>query len=310
MRKGAETGTLSRIGVSGAGVARPQSVRSRVEAALDRMTRSERRAAQVLLSHYPVAGLDSITGFAEAAQVSAATIQRLVAKIGMESYPEFRQALRAELADAGPLTVRRTQKGEAGDPIARFGAGCEDAIRETLKAVDRQSLADVVEALAAPRRAVYIAAGAFTAPLARHFDFHLRKMRPGVVLMDQDMAGRTDDLVNVRKKDVMVVFDIRRYQPDTAVTARLAEERGAEVVLLTDMWMSPIARIASHAFRAKVDAATPWDTLVGLAALVELIASEVDRKTWPALKKRLETLDRWREETFVPDRLVAPPDGE
>ncbi len=278
------------------------SIHTRMSRALPTLTRSERRAAMVLLSRYPEVGLESITGFADAAKVSPATIQRLIAKIGIESYPEFRQQLRAELAarQSGPLSLTRPlADGDA--MIPSFRAGALAAVDRTLDAIDPAELAAVVDLLVDAKRGVYLGGGTFTYPLAEHLDFHLRKMRSGVVLLDRDMARRNDRMLDIRRGDVVILFDIRRYQPEIALTARFAAERRAKVVLFTDEWMSEVAAIAAHCFRARVEAATPWDTLLGLAALVELVAGATDARIWPAFRRRLEALDRLRDGTFVPD---------
>ncbi|MEM6848871.1 MAG: MurR/RpiR family transcriptional regulator [Pseudomonadota bacterium] len=277
------------------------SIRVAIEDTMPTLTVSEKRAATVLLARYPMVGLESITGFAKAAEVSTATIQRLVVKLGCASYPEFRQRLRSELADRdnNPLTLFRDDVSER--PLAAFRDSLVGALTKTLDSIVPSEIAAVVDLLADRRRRVYIAAGTFTYPLAEHLDFHLRKMRPGTTLLPQDTPRRADALLDIRKGDILVVFDVRRYQPDTLLTAELAAERGATIVLLTDPWMSDIARIATHVFRCHVEATTPWDTLVAMAAVVELIAASVDRQTWPTLKERLEKLDSLRHATFVPD---------
>ena len=46
------------------------------------LSASERRLGQVLLAFYPVAGLESLTRFAERAGVSPATVTRFITKLG------------------------------------------------------------------------------------------------------------------------------------------------------------------------------------------------------------------------------------
>jgi DNA-binding MurR/RpiR family transcriptional regulator len=263
------------------------------------MTPSERRIAHVLLSNYPTPGLESVTGFAARAKVSAATVQRFALKLGFASYPEFRARLRDETAAAyeGPLTLAR--------PAPHADAlrdGLVRAVEATIDGVDQAELAAVVALLADPKRRVHLAGGAFTHTVAAHLAFHLRKMRPGVALLDRDMPRRADALLDLGRRDVLVVFDVRRYQPDARITAQVAAERGARIVLVTDQWLSGVAEHATHVFRCKVNATTPWDTLVGLVALVETIAAAVDRALWPDVEARLKRLDALRDVTFVPAR--------
>ncbi|MEM1343016.1 MAG: MurR/RpiR family transcriptional regulator [Pseudomonadota bacterium] len=290
------------------------TVRQRIATAMARMTRSEKRAAHCLLADYPMIGLESIGAFAERGRVSPATVQRLIVKLGFQNYAAFRACLREELAAVreGPLTMARWYAPNTSGPDAPRLALKESlmaAVETTIDGIEDAELDAVVALIADPRRRVFLAGGTFTQTLAEHLHFHLRKMRPGVVLLEQDMPRRADAMLEMAKRDVLVVFDVRRYQPDIRLSAAMAVERGASVILITDQWMSDVAELASHIFRARVDAATPWDTIVGLVASVELIAAAADKALWPSAKPRLEALDRLRDRTFVPDWDQARKDG-
>ena len=86
------------------------------------LSASERRLAQVLLAFYPVAGLESLTRFAERAGVSPATVTRFITKLGLRGYPEFQESLRQELQErlSSPLTrYELTQPGDPGGSMLR-----------------------------------------------------------------------------------------------------------------------------------------------------------------------------------------------
>ena len=276
------------------------SLKGVVADAMSSFTQSERQVARVLLSHYPIVGLESITGFAKAARVSPATIQRFVQKLGCDGYPEFRQRLRDEIANTheNPLTLYRSEDDAPAKAAVR--ASLVSALEQTMDAIDPSELTAIVKLLSETKRKVFIAGGTFTHPLAAHLHFHLRKMRPGVNLLEQDMPRRSDTMLDMRGNDILIVFDIRRYQPDSIMTAEWAAERGAIIILLTDRWMIELSKLSRYVLRCEVQASTPWDTLVGMIAVVELIASSLDQATWPSLKARLEALDQLRDRTFVP----------
>ncbi|MEM9222603.1 MAG: MurR/RpiR family transcriptional regulator [Pseudomonadota bacterium] len=279
----------------------PRSVREAITAAMPELTRSEKRAAHVLLADYPMLGLESISTFAERAKVSTATLQRLVSKLGYPSYPQFRTALRADLKAVreSPLTMPR---GAGTDGrIAHLRNSMVDALTSTFNAIDPSELDAVVALLRDVKRTIFLAGGTFTHCVAAHLHFHLRKIRPGVVLLEQDMPRRVDQFLDASRRDVLVAFDIRRYQPDMRLTADMAASRGASIVLITDQWLSDVTHVADHTFRCRVDAATPWDTIVGLVGLTETIAASLDAELWPQSRRRLGNMDALRDRTFVPD---------
>ena len=119
-------------------------------------------------------------------------------------------------------------------------------------------------------------------------------MRSRVRLFSQALPRRADELADIRKRDVVILFDIRRYQLDTIRTAEIAKQRGAVVALFTDRWMSDVAQVADIVIRAQVDLPSPWDSLIGLIALVETLALSIDARQWPIARTRFEAIETVR----------------
>ena len=99
-------------------------------------------------------------------------------------------------------------------------------------------------------------------------------------------------LMRMSRKDVVIVFDYRRYQAGLETFAdKAARDRGAQVVLFTDKWLSPISRHSSHILPASIDVGTPWDTSLGPVLLIEAIINKVSDKDWDATRRRIEQWD-------------------
>ncbi|XIA67529.1 MurR/RpiR family transcriptional regulator [Bradyrhizobium sp. TZ2] len=92
-----------------------------------------------------------------------------------------------------------------------------------------------------------------------------------------------------------MLFDFRRYQPDLAFLAEIvAKECRPVIVLITDKWMSPIARHSDHVVALPIEIETAWDTLVCALVFVEALIVKVSEANWATAKKRLEAWDRLR----------------
>lgn len=168
-------------------------------------------------------------------------------------------------------------------------------LHESVLMCQQAELDRLLDLLADERRNIYILGGDFTEAVARHLEFHLRKLRRAVHLLDHDLVRRADVLADLRRTDVLIAFDIRRYQRDTVTTTRLAKACGAKTVLFTDQWMSEAADAASIVFRSRVNGPSRWDSLVGMLALVELVVHAFDERVWPKARLRIEAIERSRE---------------
>ncbi|RWK79003.1 MAG: MurR/RpiR family transcriptional regulator [Mesorhizobium sp.] len=275
-------------------MANPQTlIADRISAAMSSMTKSEKRTARVLLAKYPALGLESVTAFAEQAEVSAPTVLRFITKLGFAGYPDFRRALREEIDESRKFPLTRPRP-ETQDARTDFGNELLQVVRSTLSELDAEVVELVIELFADERRSINVLGGDLTTTVARHLIYHLRKMRRSVFELPATIQERADRIIDLGKKDIVVLFDIRRYQSDVVATAQIAAQRGCAIVLFTDQWMSQASEVATHVFRANVETSSPWDSLLGLNAIVETIALALDRRLWSVVRPRLEAVERYR----------------
>lgn len=252
------------------------SVAEMVAELLSAMPASERRAAQTLVASYPVVGLKTVAEFSALAGVSSPTILRFVARLGFSNYAEFQAALQDELAAQlqSPLS-RRT--GVAAGSGASLAESMVENIRETFRHLPDRQITDMARRLADPRARIYLAGGRFTDPLARYLAAHLMLLRAGVIhLAGQENAWR-DRLVDIGKRDVLIAFDIRRYQESVVEFAEKAKRRGATIMLFTDQWLSPTARFARHVVAGRTAVPSPWDSSAALFVAVEALIAAVTK---------------------------------
>lgn len=270
------------------------SIAERLRRDLARLTQNEKRAAQRLLADYPMAGLDSAARFGEAAGVSAPTVLRMIAKLGYQTYGSFQEDLRAEWAArrATPLTKGAKRHDDA--PLQAFARASIENLRVTANNVPNAEFAAVAALLADRRRGVFLLGGRFTDPIADYMAAHLRVLRPDVRHIGGQTASWFDQLLDIGRRTVVVLFDIRRYSTDLADFAERAAQRGATVVLVTDQWLSPISRVARHVLPAHVAAPSVWDSAAGLMLIVEALLSAVATECGDDGRDRLEAIETLR----------------
>ena len=274
------------------------SVAACIRAGLGRLTATERRPALTLLASYPVAGLETVAQFARRAKVSGPTILRLVQKLGFQNYPDFQQALRdeLELRVQTPLSKAPPGAGQPpdGDFLATYVRAMIGNIEGSIADVSRAEFEGAVALLADPRRRVLLIGGRFTGSLALHLYFHLRELRPRVELVGGQTATWAEHLLDLGRGDVLVVFDIRRFQDDVVAFAREAAGTGARVVLFTDAWVSPIAAVAAHVFAMRTSMPSSWESFAALSALVEALIARIHERRWDDSRQRMERLEAFR----------------
>jgi len=277
---------------------RTDSPETRLRTALPGLTRAERQLAAHILGNYPVAVLGPVAALARRAGVSAPTVVRLVQKLGYSGYPEFQEKLHEEVGDklASPLTrheksARSAAAGPAGHVLDRFAAAVMANLGATLNQIDRAEFDAIAALLADPGRRVALLGGRLTHPVAAYLATALQGVRAGVTLMSTLPNTWPPVLVDMGPGDVLVAFDIRRYEGSVGQVVELARERGVEVVLVTDRWVSPAAAHAGHILPCHIEAPSAWDSLTAPLTLAEALLAAVQARTWPEAAGRLQQLE-------------------
>ncbi len=262
---------------------------------LDSLSPAERRLARVLLASYPIAGLESVARFAERAGVSPPTVTRFITKLGFRGYPEFQENLRHEVQARLSSPLERYRDEPKRDSAVKTALDVSARnLQATLDLLSERDLNEAIDLLADVRRRVQVLGGRVTAPLARYLAAQLHLLRPGIGLVDSERSAPAQQLIDMRKTDVLVVFDYRRYQTDTIESARIAAARGCDVVLFTDQWLSPASAFARQVLVTSVETVGPFDSLVGAMAVVEALVAAVLAKLGARAEARMQNLERLR----------------
>ncbi|WP_282690013.1 MULTISPECIES: MurR/RpiR family transcriptional regulator [unclassified Streptomyces] len=273
---------------------------------LGTLSPAERKVARVILAGYPAAGFETVAVLAERAAVSAPTVIRFVNRLGYQGFPDFQAGLREELEarNASPLSLyesadfgasRTGEDKDAGtgegpdSALLRHGSRLfTDAVTATLAELPPHDFEHAVRLLSDRRRRITLAGGRFTHLLAQYLGLHLMQLRDDVRFLPDRDVERTAVLAALTRRDVLVVFDYRRYESDKTTMASLVQEQGGKVVLFTDTWLSPAAPHAEVVLPSRVTAPSPYDSLVPTLAVLETVVAGVITTLGDEARRRMQ----------------------
>lgn len=283
----------------------PLRIEARMRAAMPDLTRAERQAAGHILSHFPMSALGSITALARAAEVSSPTIVRLVQKLGFRGYSDYQTCLRAEVEQllTAPLTLAEGAPGPVDHPLQAYAEQVVANINATIQQIPAEDFLAVSALLADMSRKVVVMGGRLTHAHGDYFATLLRVMRADVAFIADMLTDWQQALLDLRAGDVVVIFDIRRYEGNAIHFAELAADQGAAVVLLTDRWLSPAAAHARHVLAAHVEMPSAWDSSSPLLVVVEALLAHVQGRLAGQVQDRLNRL----EDVFARTKVFSAP---
>jgi len=277
------------------------TVSKRLQDKFDALTRAERQLANAILENYPVSGLGSITSLAEKSGVSTPSVARLVQKLGFRGFPEFQVQLRKELEAtlSGPIAKHERWAGNAPEThiLNQFTDAVMHNIKQSLAQIDPAIFDTACKLLADETRSIYVVGGRITRALADYFFLHMQVIRPNVTLIQSISNAWPHYLLNVQKGDVIVIFDVRRYENSTLKLAEMAAAKGVEIILLTDQWISPVGKFTDLVLASRIVVPSAWDSSVSPLLLLETILAEVQGLIWPQTRRRMQELEDMFDET-------------
>ncbi|QKJ18346.1 MurR/RpiR family transcriptional regulator [Microbacterium hominis] len=262
---------------------------------------AERKVARVLLAAYPSAGFETVARLAERAGVSGPTVLRFVQRLGYRGFPDFQEALRHDLDErsASPLRIyekRPPAADDLGSLRDRSAAVAASTLQRTFDELSLHDLDRCIELVSDAPGAVVIAGGRYSGLLGRVLALHLEQLRPRVRTLPEEPSARAAMVEDLGRRDVVVLFDYRRYEEQTLRLAQVAEERDARVVLFTDALLSPISSIADVVLTSETAAPSPFDALTPALALIETVVAGCFERLGDAAVQRMARADRTAEQ--------------
>lgn len=281
------------------------TIREQIETNAWALTPSERKLATALLSDYPFAGLITIQELAERAEVSAPSISRFVTKIGLSGYPEMQRRLVEELREGerSPVEIHEAGRKIEGGYLTEFISRAARQMESARDAITEGQFERICKVLGDPKRSVYAIGGRISDTIAMQLSFHLRQARQAVYHLPRDQEIWPEYLLRMKPGDVLFLVDFRRYEDNLERLAAMASvNRKAQVVVMTDKWLTPARRHAAEVLAVPIDTGTIWDSYCAAMAVTEAMVTRVAEENWEQTRARIEAWDAARQHSTESDQ--------
>jgi DNA-binding MurR/RpiR family transcriptional regulator len=212
----------------------------------------------------------SVRDMAKRLGTDPATIVRIVRVLGFDTFREFQKHLHdlsiayatsADTMQSGE-TVRDGRQSYVADSIERDLKNLQ-ALKNTL---DSTRLHDLAKRIYSARKVV-ILAGDLATFLADYLEYHLILL--GLTVFSATSAGRIGHLTrSLTSDDLAIAISFRRGLKQTVEGAKQAQERGAHLAVITDTFLSPLARAADETFLDGIETTSFGASYVAPVALI------------------------------------------
>lgn len=265
---------------------------------LDGLSPELLRAARWIEAHPREVALHSMRECARRADLAPASLSRLAQALGFSGFDAVKhlcqELFAAQAGYAGRAEVLQASARHSKDWLALLNE-TQHANTASISGLNqRAQLEAAADAMLAARRVFFLGLRA-SHGLALHLHYSYGLLSSNGLLL-QGVGGTLGDQIGeIGAGDLVVAMSLAPYTRQTVDAVTQALGQGADLLVLTDSALSPIARSAAHTLLFRADSPSYFQSMVGALALAEALAAAVavrgGRKVLARLQARQNRLD-------------------
>ena len=268
-----------------------------IQSRFEQCSRSQKDVAQYIVDHLDEAAFQTAEELARRANTSSSTVVRFSQALGFEGFPELQAAAREEYRRVHTGSNGNGESGasSAGGPLFSLDQTEFEAailadhlnIEQTARKVSRQSLDELVEAIAGASRVLVAGTDqmAFFASYLRHLLMLLDLRVEIAASPSQEVLSR---LGRIDEDSIVIALSAGRPHPLVVRALKLARHRKAKTAAITDATLSEVAKLAK--IRLYYSSSTPAyvRSHTALLSLIQAIAYAVYSRDSDSYEDRIK----------------------
>ena len=263
------------------------------------LTKTQKIIAEYVLDNASEACFMTSTEIALKLGVSESSVIRFSRTIGFDGFMDFQKALRKDYQDkvlsiSSSITVpsQRIAKQAKLDTSSDYINWHFKNAAHNLEEIFIQNSIETFEQAAdliVSSKHKYIAATRGNICLADFFLLYLKQMVPHVTMTTTTSMSPIDHMCNISHTDCLVLFSFPRYSSQDEVTAEMAHDAGASIIVITDKPSSLLAKYADILLTVPVDSNTFFNSMIGPQFVTEALLEIISHRA-KGIEKRLNIM--------------------
>ena len=262
-----------------------------------RLSKSHRRIAECIVTHYDKAAFMTASKLGEYVGVSESTVVRFAAALGYDGFPQLQKALQELIRHRLTATQRLEMTGDMGHAQVLNKVLKTDMqnIRATLDELNLETFDAVIESILQARN-IYVLGLRASAPLAEFLGHYLNFIFPNVHTVTSGVSDVFEQIARISEEDVLIGISFPRYTSHTVKAMKFARSRGAALIAITDGPLSPLHAEANLCLTAKSDMASFVDSMAAPLSLINALIVALSQRRRAQVTEYFEKMeDIWSE---------------
>lgn len=269
------------------------------------LTKTQKMIAKFILDNSDDACFMTSTDIASHLGVSESSVIRFSRSLGFQGFMDFQKTLRKDYQDkmlsiSSTITIpaqriaKRAKLDSNTEYINRHFKNAAKNLENVFSANSLSTFEEAADIIISSKRK-YIFATRGNSCLGDYFLLYLKHMLPGVETASSAAISPIDHICSITKDDCLILFSFPRYSSLDKLTAQMAQEAGAKIIVITDKPSALLAQYATILFTVSVDSNTFFNSMIGPQFVAEALLDTISHKV-KGIEKRLKKIDRYLNE--------------
>lgn len=269
------------------------------------LTKTQKMIAKYILDHSADACFMTSTEIALKLGVSESSVIRFSRSLGYSGFMDFQKALRKDYQDkvlsiSSSITVpsqriaKRAKLNDNAEYLKRHLKNSAKNLESIFVNNTIQTFEEAADTIIGSKHK-YIVCSRGNSCLGDYFLLYLKHMVPNVEMTNATPISPIDHICNISKHDCLIIFSFPRYSSMDKLTAKMAQEAGAKIIVITDKPSALLSEYASVLLTAPVNSNNFFNSMVAPQFVAEALLDTISHKV-RGIEKRLKKIDRFIEE--------------
>lgn len=265
-----------------------------LEQNIGQLTKSQKKVADYIIKNPMQAAFSTIDQMANAIGTSTTTIIRLAMHFGYTGFAEFQRALQELLKSRmGPSTKLEANIKNSNSKSNIIMGIAEQQMENFKRTFDNLSDDRIFKAEKLLREAdqIYVSGSRSSYAVAHYLTFNLNRIFGKCDLLSSDGGDLPEKVNRIKKNDVVVVMSMPRYVKQIVKIAKIAKDRQASVIAVTDGYLSPLGQFADILFSVECQSSDFHNSLVPAMLIADVLIGVATIKNSELAKKQLKEVE-------------------
>ena len=258
-----------------------------------KLSKSHRRIAECIVSHYDKAAFMTASRLGEYVGVSESTVVRFASALGYDGYPQLQRALQELIRHRLTASQRfeMTSDMDQSQVLSKVLKADMQNIRSTIDELDESIFEGVVQSLLSART-IYVLGQRSSAPLAQFFAHYLNFIFSNVQVVTSGVSDIFEQLARISEDDLLIGISFPRYTAKSIEAMEFARTRGASLIAITDGPLSPLHSTADTCLMAKSDMSSFVDSFAAPLSLINALLVALGQRRRREVSEYFENMEK------------------